>query len=338
PEKSEIYNNIHEILKAANRAKELVQQILTFSRKSEHECKPIQVRFIIKEVLKLLRASLPSTIEIVQHIEEKCDVIIGDSAQMHQLIMNLCTNAYHAMGEKGGMLEVSLKNEVFSYDDLAYYPYIKPGSYVKLIVRDTGHGMDSEVVERIFDPYYTTKKTGEGTGLGLSIVHGIVKTHKGYINVYSEPGRGTTFYVYLPRIVNDTAESPTLSEESPPGGDEHILLIDDEEQIAEMCQKKLERLGYRVTALTDSSEAMALFLREPEKFDLVITDRTMPGMTGLELSAELLRIRSDIPIILSSGFGKIHLKDKTIGIRAYVTKPVIISDLAKIIRRVLDQG
>ncbi len=338
PENSEIYNNIHEILKAANRAKDLVQQILTFSRKSEHECKPIQIRFIIKEVLKLLRASLPSTIEIVQHIEEKCDWIMGNPAQMHQLIMNLCTNAYHAMREKGGILEVSLKNVVLSYDDVAYYSDIKPGSYVKLNIRDTGHGMGSEILERIFDPYYTTKKTGEGTGLGLSIVHGIVKTHKGYINVYSEPGNGTTFYVYLPGIVNDTGESPTLSEESPPGGDEHILLIDDEEQIAEMCQKKLERLGYHVTALTDSFEGMELFLREPEKFDLVITDRTMPGMTGLKLASELLRIRPDIPIILISGFGKVPLKEKAIGIRGYVTKPVIISDLAKIIRRVLDQG
>lgn len=339
PENSEIYNNIQEILKAANRAKDLVQQILTFSRKSEHECKPIQIRFIIEEVLKLLRASLPSTIEIVRQIEEKCDWIMGDAAQMHQLIMNLCTNAYHAMREKGGILEVSLKNVVLSYDDVAYYPDIKPGSYVKLNIHDTGHGMGSEILERIFDPYYTTKKTGEGTGLGLSIVHGIVKTHKGYINVYSEPGNGTTFYVYFPGIViNDTGELPTLSEESPPGGDEHILLIDDEEQIAKMCQKKLERLGYRVTALTDSSEGMELFLRESEKFDLVITDRTMPGMTGLKLAGELLRIRPDIPIILSSGFGKVPLKEKAIGIRGYVTKPVIISDLAKIIRRVLDQG
>ena len=339
PEDSLGRRNLQEVLKAANRAKSLVQQILTFSRQSEHEPKPLEIQPIIKEALKLLRASLPSTIEISQKIEKECGLILGDPVQIHQVMMNLCTNAYHAMCEKGGVLEVSLTAANLDSDAVVQYPDLSPGSYLKLSVRDTGHGMDRKTMDRIYDPYFTTKDPNKGTGLGLSIVHGIVKSHGGYITVYSEPGVETIFHVYLPRIDTGAVSPWTVSIEPVPKGKERILLVDDEVQLVRVMQQMLERLGYHVTARTSSVEALEAFCHQPEEFDLVITDQTMPNMTGAELAQEIMGIRSDIPVILFTGFSEVisEEKAKAMGIREYIMKPVITRDLAKAIRRVLEE-
>jgi CheY-like chemotaxis protein len=251
--------------------------------------------------------------------------------------MNLCTNAYHSMSEKGGMLGVTLREVDLDSDDLVLNLSLNPGPHLILSVSDTGHGMDRGVTERIFDPYFTTKPPGRGTGIGLSVVHGIVKSYAGEITVYSEVGAGTIFNVYLPIIKTDAA-SETLSSQPSLKGNEHILLIDDEEPIVRMVQQMLEHLGYNVTALTNSMKALEAFRRQPEKFDLVITDQTMPNITGAQLAQKLLGIRPDIPIILCTGFSEVMMEEKAraIGIREYIMKPVIKSGLSKAIRKILD--
>jgi PAS domain S-box-containing protein len=339
PEDSLIRKNLGEVLRAAELAKGLVHQILTFSRRTEKERKPLKIQPIIKESLKLLRASLPSTIEIHQNIDKECGVILADPTQIYQVIMNLCTNAYHAMREKGGILELTLTEVTIDSADLPYNLDMNSAPYLRLAISDTGHGMDRAVTERIFDPYFTTKSPGEGTGLGLSMVHGIISSHDGYINVYSEPGEGTTFYVYLPRIDVDTKVLEVISTELAPKGEEYILLVDDDEQIVNVLQQILERLGYRVEARTSSVEALKAFQAQPEKFDLVITDLTMPNMTGTELAKRLIDIRSDIPIILCTGFSETisENKAKAIGIREYVMKPITTHSLAMTIRKALNK-
>jgi signal transduction histidine kinase/ActR/RegA family two-component response regulator len=339
PQGSLTRKNLGEVLKAAELAKGLVQQILTFSRRSKKERKPLMIQPIIKESLKLLRASLPSTIEIRQNIDNKCGAILADPTQIYQVMMNLCTNAYHAMREKGGILEVTLTEVNIDSPDLPLNLDLNQGPYLRLAISDTGHGMDRAVVERIFDPYFTTKAPGEGTGLGLSVVHGIIRSHDGYITVYSEPGEGTTFYIYLPRIDVDAKVPETISTEPAPKGEEYILFVDDDEQIVNVVQQILERLGYRVAARTSSVEALEAFQAQPEKFDLVITDLTMPNMTGTELAKRLIDIRSDIPIILCTGFSEAisKKKAKAIGIREYVMKPITMHGLAMTIRKVLDK-
>ncbi|QTA87233.1 ATP-binding response regulator [Desulfonema magnum] len=341
PENSPAQRNLMQVLKAADRARNLVQQILAFSRESNQELRPLRIQPVIKESLKLLRASLPSTIEIRQNIDEKCGSVMGDPTQIHQIMMNLCTNAYHAMLESGGVLLVSLGETELGADETIYYSNIEPGLYLKLSVSDTGHGMISETVERIFDPYFTTKEMEKGTGLGLSVVHGIVKSHKGHISVYSEPGMGTTFHICLPLVKKEPTEQKPVSEKLLLGNGERILLVDDEQQIVQMEKLMLQRLGYEVTTLTSSSEALNLFRMKPENFDLVITDMTMPGMTGVELSKALMDIRADIPIILCTGFSEIitEEKAKAIGIDEYVMKPMLKSEIARAIRRTLgDKG
>ena len=339
PQDSLIRKNLAEVLKAAELAKGLVQQILTFSRLSEKERKPLMIQPIIKESLKLLRASLPSTIEIRQNIDNECGAILADPTQIYQVMMNLCTNAYHAMREKGGILEVTLTEMDIDSPDLIPNLDLNPGQYLRLAVSDTGHGMDRTVVERIFDPYFTTKGLGEGTGLGLSVVHGIVRSHDGYITVYSEPGEGTTFHIYLPRIEVKAKVPETISTEPALKGKEHILFVDDDEQIVNVVQQILERLGYHVAARTSSVEALEAFQTQPEKFDLVITDLTMPNMTGTELAKRLIDIRPDIPIILCTGFSEAisEEKAKAIGIREYVMKPITMHDLAMSIRKALNK-
>ena len=338
PEGSKARRNLQEVLKAADRAKDMAQQILTFSRKTEKEKKPISVLSVLKEAVNLIRTSLPSTIEIRQDIDADCGPVIADPTQIHEIIMNLGTNAYHAMREKGGILGITLRQEEIGSDDSKYDLDLHPGSYLKLIVEDTGHGIDSNIMEKIFDPYFTTKGVGEGTGMGLSVVHGIVKDHGGDIRVYSEHGKGTAFHVYLPVIETGTVEREIISAEPVSTGTERILFIDDEEQIVQMVQQILESLGYHVTPRTSSVEALEAFRARPDEFDLVITDMTMPNMTGAELAPKLLEIRSDIPIILCTGFSELMDKNKAnaIGIREYVMKPIIRDKLAITIRKVLD--
>lgn len=328
--------HLNEVLRAGNRARDLVMQILAFSRYSEHELKPIQVKNIVNEVLKLIRASLPSTIEIQQRISSE-SIIMADPVQIHQILMNLSTNAYHAM-KKGGILEISLADIELEADFLKEHQELNPGPYIKITVSDTGHGMTPEIIERIFDPYFTTKAMGEGTGLGLAVVHGIVKSYKGAVTVQSEPGKGSAFNIFLPVIeaVQDLHEEP----DTPlPTGEERILFVDDEPDISELGVPMLERLGYSVVAVTSSMEALELFKLQSGKFDLVITDMTMPGMTGEVLAGEIMRIRADIPIILCTGFSYLMNEKKAIqmGIRAFIMKPFVLRNIASSIREVLDK-
>jgi PAS domain S-box-containing protein len=340
PEGSKVSKGLNEVLKASRRARDLVQQILTFSRRSSQERKPVEIGPIVKETLKLLKATLPSTIEIRQRLESNSDVIETDPSQIHQVLMNLCTNAAYAMRENGGILEVSLGEVDLEESISATYPDLQAGPYVRMSVSDTGHGIPPELLKRIFDPYFTTKPVGEGTGLGLAVVHGIIKSHGGEITVHSEPGKGTTFHVYLPRM--DGAQEIAGSQEPTPlplGNQERVLLIDDEKALADVGKQMLEQLGYKVTVRTSSIEALELFRTQPERFDLVITDMTMPNMTGDKLAREMVRLRPGIPIILCTGFSE-HVteeKIKKIGIREFVMKPMVMSDLAKTVRRVLQQ-
>jgi PAS domain S-box-containing protein len=338
PEDSPFRNNVKEIFQGTMRAGDLVKQILAFSRQSDQNPKPLKVQPIVREVLKLIRSSLPTTIEIKQHISNKCGLVTADATQIHQVAMNLMTNAFHAMEDEGGELEVTLKEVELGIDDLTD-PSMTPGAYVCLTVADTGPGIDQSVISRIFEPYYTTKGEGKGTGLGLAVVHGIVKNYEGDIRVYSEPGMGTAFHVYLPVIKSRVETEEANAVAQVPGGTERILLVDDEDPIVRMEKQMLERLGYNVTIRTSSIEALEAFRSAPDKFDLVITDMTMPNMTGVQLSQKLLEIRPDIPIIICTGFstGIDEAKATAAGIRGFVMKPVVKSEVAKKIREVLDQ-
>jgi len=338
PADSQARQNLEEVLKATTRAKELVQQILTFSRQGGQERKPLQVQFLIKEALKLLRATIPSTIEIDCKVDEECGHIMGDPTQIHQVVMNLCTNAYHAMQETGGTLEVKLKEVDISYEKSVERVGMKVGRYLELTVNDTGHGMGADVLERIFEPYYTTKELGKGTGLGLSVIHGIIKNHGGDISVSSQLDKGTTFTVYLPVIDDVDVEIEPAPTTTATQGNEHILLIDDEKQIIDIEQQILERLGYTVTPKTDSQEALEEFAALPEKFDLVITDMTMPKMTGDQLARKIMDIKPDIPVILCTGFNETINEEKALamGIDKFIMKPIVKDELARAIRTVLD--
>jgi signal transduction histidine kinase/ActR/RegA family two-component response regulator len=338
PEDSPIRRNLEEILKAANRARELVQQILTFSRQNGRERKPIRVQLIAKEALRLLRASIPKTIDIRTDLEERCNAIMGDPTQIHQVIMNLCTNAYHAMQETGGTLEVRLEETPISYAETLKHVGIKMGPHLHLTVRDEGVGMEASVLDRIFEPYYTTKEPGKGTGLGLSVIHGIVKNHGGFITVESAPGQGSAFHVYLPTLEDAEAEIEEVASAAKSGGSERILLVDDERQIIDMEKQLLEKLGYRVTVQTSGAEALDTFGAQPDQFDLVITDMTMPQMTGDQLARRIWEIRPGIPVILCTGYNEMMSEEKAIamGIRKFILKPIEKDELAMAIRSALN--
>ncbi len=339
PEDSIPRKYLNEALKGSMRARDLVQQILTFSRQHEQELQLLKVRLVINEALKLIRASLPATIEIRQNITKNCGPIMADPTRIHQILMNLCTNAFHAMEESGGVLTVSLNEVKLKPEDLTNWD-IAPGQYLCLKVSDTGCGMNQAVKERIFDPYFTSKKEGKGTGLGLAMVHGIVKGYKGNILVETELGKGTDFYIYLPMADKLLTEPAALINKTLPRGHEHILIVDDEKLIVTMEQKILENLGYQVTARTSSIEALEIFRAQPQKFDMVITDLTMPDMTGKVLSKKLLEIRSNLPIILCTGFSKSMTEEnvESLGIKGFLVKPIIINDLAMLIRKILDSA
>ena len=327
---------LKEIRTASLRAKDVVRHILSFARKSHIERKPIQIAQIIKDTLKLMRASIPTTIDIHQSILCNYDTVLADPTQINHVLMNLCTNAAHAMREKGGVLEVKLQDVKLDEDMVAQYEELTAGRYVRLTVRDTGQGIDPEIMDRIFDPFFTTKGLAEGTGMGLSVVHGIVKSHDGVIKVKSEPGHGTIIEVLLP-IIDAKAEAAGEKFEVFPTGTERILFVDDEPSIVKIAEQMLERLGYEVTAKTSSVEAFELFEAEPDRYDLVITDMTMPHMTGDRLARKLFMIRSDIPVILCTGYSERIDEDKAkeMGIRAFTLKPLVMRDLAVTIRQVL---
>lgn len=337
-EGSKTYENMSQVLKAGKRARDMVRHILTFSRQTEEEQRPIQLDPIINEVFKLLRATLPTTIEIRQNIAPETGVVVADPTQIHQVMMNLCTNAEHAM-PKGGLLEISMVNVDLNEEFCAQHEGLTAGTHVRLSVMDTGCGMNRETLERIFDPFFTTKDPGKGTGMGLSVVYGIVKSHRGNITAYSEPGIGTTFHIYLP-VVESISEARPETAEPVRGGTESLLFVDDEATVAEIGSETLKRLGYRVTTRTSGIEALELFRVKPGEFDLIITDYTMPNMTGADLAVEILRIRPDIPVILCTGFSQAITKEKAraLGIKEFVMKPIVGIELGKIVRQVLDAG
>lgn len=329
---------LDQIVNAVKRAKELVKQILTFSRRQMDQVRePIHIHMVVEETLKMLRASIPSFIEVRQKINKKSRGILADPTQVHQVVMNLCTNAYQAMREEGGTMEVVLDMVDTRAENVEPAVTLDPGDYVRLRVSDTGHGIDQDTLRRIFDPFFTTKRIGEGSGMGLSVVHGIVKSHGGAITATSEPGSGTTFFVYFPVYEGEIMPAAPI-EISIPVGNEHILLVDDDKELAGVEKKILEKLGYTVTLHTSSAEALAAFDDNPGDFDLVITDQVMPKLTGSRLAQQLLKIRSDIPVILLTGYGDLITPEKAreLGICDFLMKPIISHDLGRAIRKVLD--
>jgi CheY-like chemotaxis protein len=310
--------------------------IQTISLEGEAEPKPVQIHLIVNEALKLLRASLPATIDIQQRIVSEADTVLCDPGHIHQIVMNLCANAQYAMRENGGTLSVTLAPEDINSHSAANYPDLNPGPYVKLTVSDTGYGMDRSTIERIFDPYFTTKEIDMGTGLGLAVVHGIVKSYGGKIIAFSQPGKGTTFDIFFPGIL-DPVEDKSEEFRDLPGGHERILFIDDEKILVDLGRELLQKLGYQVESTTRPDRALEIFREGPDRFDLVITDLTMPQLTGDQLAEKLRQIRANIPIILCTGYNEKISGDQAevLGIRAIEKKPLVIRELAATIRRVM---
>jgi len=334
-------DHLEKILSCVNRATKLVRQILTFSRKNEQEQErePVQISSIVREVHGMLRSSLPTTIKFNRKIQAEASIVMANPTQLHQVLVNLCTNASRAMQNAGGVLEVMLKDVDLKSETRVGDELLKPGSYVKIAVADTGCGMDKEVLERIFEPFFTTRNVDEGTGLGLSVVHGIIKSHDGAIAVSSTPGEGTTFEIFLPKIGSVEIQEPEPSGQHAKEK-EVILLVDDEEVMVDVTKQILDRLGYEVIAKTNSVDALEAFQDEPGKFDLVITDQVMPNMTGTQLAEKLISIRPDILIILCSGFPENVTPEQleSIGVKEFILKPITRQEIAKIIRRVLDKS
>ena len=337
-EPPEAEKSLNQVLRASARAKDLVLQILAFGRGEEPELKPVSAEKVVKEALNLLRSSVPAGIEVRQNISPDCGGILADATQMHQVIVNLCTNACQAMERSGGLMEIDLRPIEVDSQFIQRHPELQTGPYVRLTVRDNGTGIDPAIQDRVFDPFFTTKEVGAGTGLGLAVVHGIVKSHHGAIDLRSEPGEGTQVAVYLPQLEGEVVTQPADTEANP-AGSEHILFVDDEEMLAEVSRLTLEKLGHKVTTQVSSVEALNLFRAQAWNFDLVISDVTMPKMNGIELARKLLEIRPDIPIILATGFTDLIKPDEaaSIGIREVLNKPYSLRDLGETIRRVLDK-
>ena len=333
-ENSEIHDYLKRILSASSRASNLVKQILNFSRKGEREVRPVQIKHIVDEALALIRASLPVTITIERELGSEA-FIMCDATQIYQILINLCSNAGYAMREKGGVLKVSLADVTVETSVIDQQP-IAPGHYVQLGVSDTGIGMTDDIKKRIFDPFFTTKEKGKGTGIGLSLTHDIIKSYRGALTVQSDPGKGSIFTVYIPVI-----EAPLFLEnttgESLPTGHEHILLVDDEDALADLGKQMIESLGYQVTSRVNSLEALSLFKNRPDAFDLVITDLIMPHMTGDELIEKIHQIRPNVPVILVTGFTDRMTQERahSLGVTKLAIKPIVMKDMARYIRKAL---
>ncbi len=338
PKGSEGIAYLDRLAEATNRAADLVKQILTFSRMDSQELQPIMIWPIIREAMKLLRASIPTTIEISQNIAPTGNVL-ADPTQIYQVVMNLCTNAYHSMQETGGVMEVDLQDLTVDTDFASLNVDLNPGPYVRLSISDTGRGIDPSIIDRIFDPYFTTKEKGKGTGLGLSVVHGIIKRYGGAITVASERSKGTKFLIYLP-VVQKKAREEAKTAKSLIKGTETILVVDDEESVIEIYTVILESLGYKILSSLDSNEALEIFREKSDEIDLVFTDMTMPGMTGLALARKVMNIRHDMPVILATGFSEGLDKQniKKAGIREILMKPYTPDRLSQSIRIVLDNS
>ncbi len=337
PETSPEARDISEALRAGGRARDLISQILAFSRQSDQEKQPVDLALVAREALKLMRVSIPAVVDIRQEIDPDSGSVMADATQIHQVIMNLCTNAYHALEDGHGVITVVVTDEDLDEQSAALCsPDITPANYVKIAVTDTGKGMTADVIERIFEPYFTTKEPGKGTGMGLAVVHGIIKAHGGGLSVVSEQGIGTTVSAYLPRCetapCSERTETERVSE-----GNERILFLDDDAQIAEICQRILTSLGYSVVVSTDPIEAIEIFSRRRTKFDLVITDLSMPNISGLEVAKKLKQVRPDIPMLLCTGFAEALTPEKLkeAGIGNFLIKPVTPSALGKAVREIL---
>ncbi|MDM8537574.1 response regulator [Desulfobacterales bacterium HSG17] len=343
PQGSLEYENAQEIFKAGKRGSDLVKQILAFSHQDKHETMPVRIQHVLKEVLNLSRSVIPSNIEIIRNIQADCGMVMAEPTQIHQVAMNLITNAFHALEQGMGKINVKLEETILEdkdiYSDLADNSLL-PGKYAVLSVSDTGCGIDPDKINRIFEPYYTTKKQGKGTGLGLAVTYGIVKKYHGDIKVVSEIGKGSTFNVFFPLMEKNAEHVLPKKIEKILGGSENILLVDDEEPIADLEKQMLKRLGYNVTVRTSSIEAFEVFKIKPDMFDLVISDMTMPNMTGDQLAEKLLLLRPDIPIIICTGYSE-RINDERIkasGIKGLLMKPLLKSDMAEMIRNVLDEA
>jgi len=329
---------LEEIRLASIRAKEMIQQLLSFSRKTDEENKPLNMVPVIKASMKMLRTAIPSSVEFNQHISDEPCNIMGNASQINQIVMNLVTNAFHAMYEEEGLLEVTLEKIILQEEKPCFDWILAPGAYVRLKARDTGKGIDQQILGRIFEPYYTTKDVGKGTGMGLSVVHGIVKRHDGGIRVESEFGKGTVFEIYFPALVEMIEEEKELDGEIK-GGSERILFVDDEASIVKLNHQRLESLGYRVKSTTRPLEALEWFRADPDQFDVIITDMTMPKMVGDKLTKEILAIRPDMPVIICTGYSERISADnaEALGARKYIEKPIEIRELAASLREVLEE-
>jgi PAS domain S-box-containing protein len=328
---------LKEVCVASMRARDLIRQILTFSRQQEHERAPIQLRHVVAEALKLLRAGTPATIQFEIALDRNTPPVLADATQIHQIVMNLGANAAHAMRDRTGVFRANLGRAVVDENALKAHPESKPGVYALLEISDQGHGMDRETMQRIFEPFFTTKPPGEGTGLGLSVVHGIMQSHEGWIDVCSEPGKGTTFHLYFPALPSLEPVEIHSPSELPRGHGELILIVDDEEALLTVCKKIFEKIGYTVVVCSDPASAIKEFSARPADFSLVITDLTMPGMTGIDLAGALWKIRPAMPIILTTGYGGSVTAEgaKGLGLRELVFKPLTIDAAAHAVQRVL---
>jgi PAS domain S-box-containing protein len=331
-----IETNLKKILGAANRAKELVKQILTFTRQNIEEKKPVLLKPVVSEAITLLKASIPVSVKIYKEIRKETNPVLADSTKIHELILNIATNSVYAMDQKGTLF-IHLYEENIKENLHGRLGNISPGIYTVLEITDTGCGMNQETLDRIFDPFYTTKPVGEGTGMGLSVVFGIIKSHNGNLTVSSTEGKGTTFLIYFPQTTK-AIDTETEYETQLYKGTENILFVDDEEILADIGKEVLSSLGYNVTSITKSDEALTVFKKHPDKFDLLITDQTMPLITGIELSEEILKIKPDLPIILCTGYNSQADPDrvKSLGISKFFMKPVSWSELSKAIREILN--
>jgi len=331
------YRNLEEILKAALKAAGVVKQLLNFSRKTCQELKPLGIVAVVEDAIIFLRNTIPSSIRINQKFPEKEVTVMGDATQINQILMNICMNAYQEMEKTGGIIDITAEKIILNKGVLTNSSNLNEGSHFKITIRDNGPGISSDIIDQIFDPYFTTKEIGKGSGLGLSIVHGLVKDHNGFINVESEINQGSTFTILFP-VVEQEAETQILIQENFPKGTERILFIDDEKSVLYMGKKILKKLGYEVEAKNKPIEALELFKLTPEKFDIVITDMTMPEMNGVEVSKKIMSIRPDVPVVICTGHSPLIDEDSAMnyGVTKLVMKPISMQEIAKTIRDVLD--